>query len=235
MPRTLFSALLAVVAAFAPAGAAQASGGYYTFEGGSGRQRAEVRSALRASSFDWNVVPVQVTVHLGPGVRTHATPGHIYVDADLLNAGRFAWAMIQDEYAHQVDFFVFDDSARALLLGALGGRDWCYSEPGLQHSEYGCERFASMLVWAYWPSRHNAYRPSSPTDESAAMAPAEFRQLVSELLAARKPSPRMGAIQRLSGGRATSRRAKRVQIAKSRTRPARRRRATGIRLIVARP
>jgi hypothetical protein len=58
---------------------------------------------------------------------------------------------------------------------------------GLAHDEYGCERFASTLVWAFWPSKHNAYRPSSRNDESAAMEPTRFRALVSGLLGIQNP------------------------------------------------
>jgi hypothetical protein len=41
-----------------------------------------------------------------------------------------------------------------------------------------------MVAWAYWPTRESAYRPVSPRDETAAMAPAEFRQLLSSLVGA---------------------------------------------------
>jgi hypothetical protein len=173
--------MLAVLAFAAPA---HAGGGNYVFDGGSAKQRAEVRSALEASAFDWNLVPAQITVHIRRGVDSHAFPGHIWLDADLLSAGRFSWAVVQDEYAHQVDFFLFDEAKRAQLTQALGAADWCYGLPGLAHSQYGCERFASTLVWSYWPSSDNTYRPRSANDESAAMAPARFRALLGELLAA---------------------------------------------------
>jgi hypothetical protein len=91
---------------------------------------------------------------------------------------------VQHEYAHQVDFFLLDDAKRALLLDRLGGADWCYSAPGLAHSAYGCERFASTLAWAYWPNAANTMRPASPRDESAAMAPASFRALLASLIGA---------------------------------------------------
>ena len=87
-----------------------------------------------------------------------------------------------DEYAHQVDFFVLDPARRALLQQRLGASAWCYEVSGLAHGAHGCERFASMVAWAYWPSKHNAYRPVSPADESAAMPAAEFRSLVSTVV-----------------------------------------------------
>jgi hypothetical protein len=174
--------LLVIAAALALAGPAQAAGGDYVFDGGSKGQRAEVRAALAASSFDWSLVPARVTVHIRPLDHSYSTPGHVWLDADLLSAGRFAWAVVQDEYAHQVDFFLFDSAARSRLNAVLGARDWCYGVKGLAHHEYGCERFASTLVWAYWPSKDNAYRPQSSNDESAAMAPAPFRALLGELL-----------------------------------------------------
>jgi hypothetical protein len=174
----LASALLAL----AVPGQALARGGDYSVDGGTQAQQAQVRKALDASAFDWGVIPGRVTVHIGAVGVSHARPGHVYLDGGLLNAGRFAWATVQDEFAHQVDFLLFDDATRAQLTRALGARDWCYGVQGLAHHEYGCERFASTLVWAFWPSKDNAYRPANPNDESAAMAPARFRALVSGLL-----------------------------------------------------
>jgi hypothetical protein len=185
MLRGLLIALLASLAFSAPA---YAGGGNYLFDGGTPKQQAEVRKALNASSFDWSVVPEQVTIHVVPsGLEySQARPGHIWLDANLLSAGRFSWAVVQDEYAHQVDFSLFDDETRARLATALGASVWCHSTlPGLNHSAYGCERFASTLVWSYWQSAHNSYRPASAKDEAAAMAPAKFRALLGSLLAAR--------------------------------------------------
>jgi len=186
MLRALRPALVSLLAALVLAGPAQAGGGDYVFDSGTPRQQAQVRAALEASAFDWNVVPARITVHIAPGTGSYARPGHIWLDARVLDAGRFAWAVVQDEYAHQVDFFLFDAATRDRLKTALGARDWCYGVAGLRHHEYGCERFASTLVWSYWPSRHNAYRPQSPRDESAAMAPARFRALMAELIASRR-------------------------------------------------
>lgn len=177
----LGSIVAAVVLAFAPS--ALAAGGNYRIVGGSSAERTQVKRALDASRFDWGVVPHQVTIHIRPGVDSHAVPAQIFLDRDLLGAGIFSWAVVQDEYAHQVDFLLFDDEVRARLNAALGGRAWCHrSAPGLPHSSYGCERFASTLVWAYWPSRHNAYRPRSGRDEAAAMPPARFRSLVQQVV-----------------------------------------------------
>jgi hypothetical protein len=176
--------LAVIVAALSLAGPAHAAGGDYVFDGGTKWQRAEVNAALKASAFDWDLVPARITIHIRRVSGSYSRPGHIWLDADLLSAGRFAWAVVQDEYAHQVDFFLFDAATRARLSAALGAKDWCYGVIGLAHHEYGCERFASTLVWAYWPSKDNAYRPSSPSDESAAMAPAAFRALLTEVLAA---------------------------------------------------
>lgn len=89
----------------------------------------------------------------------------------------------QDEYAHQVDFFLLTPSMRAELQSALGAKAWCYEDAAvLAHSDQGCERFTSVLPWAYWQSRDNAYRPTSTSDESAAMAPAKFRSLLATLI-----------------------------------------------------
>jgi hypothetical protein len=182
-----FLLLALCLASLALPGTALARGGDYAFEGGTHAQRSQVRAALGASTFDWDAVPTRVTIHIRPNVPTQATPGHIWLDARLVSSGRFAWAAIQDEYAHQVDFSRFDGATRERLTGELGARDWCYGVSGLRHGEYGCERFASTLVWAFWPSKDNAYRPTSPGDESAAMPPQQFRRLVTGLLGIGNP------------------------------------------------
>jgi len=187
MRRTVILALS--IASLALPGTALARGGDYVFDGGTHVQRSQVRAALQASSFDWGAVPTRVTIHIQPDIPTQATPGHIWLDARLVSSGRFAWAAIQDEYAHQVDFTRFDAATRERLTGQLGARDWCYGVRGLDHAEYGCERFASTLVWAFWPSKDNAYRPTSSSDESAAMPPQQFRTLVTGLLGIGNPFP----------------------------------------------
>ena len=182
-----FLLLVLTLASLALPGSALARGGDYTFDGGTQVQRSQVRAALGASMFDWSAVPTRVTIHIRPDVPTRATPGHIWLDARLVSSGRFAWAAIQDEYAHQVDFSRFDAATREHLTGQLGARDWCYGVTGLQHADYGCERFASTLVWAFWPSKDNAYRPTSSSDESAAMPPQQFRTLITGLLGMGNP------------------------------------------------
>ena len=177
--------LVSALAALALAGNAWAGGGDYVFDGGTANQQAQVRAALNASAFDWSLVPATITIHIGQFGGSRALPGHIWLDADLLSSGRFGWAVVQDEYAHQVDFFLFDAATRDRLNRELGGRDWCYGIRGLAHHDYGCERFASTLVWSYWQSKDNAYRPTSRGDESAAMAPGRFRSLMSSILSDR--------------------------------------------------
>lgn len=181
------SRLAATVAAALALGAgdAAAAGGNYTFAGGTPAEQRQVRSALDASSFNWSLIPVEVVVHIDSVGVSYARPGHVWLDKDLLDAGRFAWATIQHEFAHQVDFFLFDATARRELQGRLGAAAWCGEVSGLPHGAYGCERFASTAAWAYWPVADNSYRPESRDDESASMRPAEFRALVVELLRAR--------------------------------------------------
>jgi hypothetical protein len=181
----VFTAVLALGAA-APA---LASGGDYTFAGGTAKQQFQVKSALAASSFDWSLVPQQIVIHITPGMQSEATVGNIWLDANLLDAGIFSWGVVQHEYAHQVDFFLLDDTKRQALNVALGGTDWCYSVPGLAHAQYGCERFASTLAWAYWPNASNSMRASSVRDESAAMQPAKFRQLMTVMIGAPTTTP----------------------------------------------
>ena len=188
MRRVLQTLLPAAVAAlvFAHAGTAQAAGGNYRFDGGTAVERTQVREALKASSFNWSLVKAQVTIHIQRGTVSHAVPGEIWLDADLLDSGRFSWATVQDEYSHQVDFFLFTPEIRAQLQAALGAKAWCYENGSIQaHGDQGCERFTSLLPWAYWQSPDNAYKPTAKTDESAAMAPTRFKALLSRLIGTR--------------------------------------------------
>src|SRR3989337_759199 len=100
--------LLVLLAALLFPASALAGGGNYVFEGAKPVEQKTVRAALEASSFDWGIVPQQVTIHVGDYGVSHSTPGHVWLDRDLLGAGRFAWATVMDEYAHQVDFLVLD-------------------------------------------------------------------------------------------------------------------------------
>jgi hypothetical protein len=174
-------ALLTALALALPA-TADALGGNYVFDGGTARQQNEVRSALEASAFPWSVVPERITIHIRRSASSEATRGEIWLNSRLLDSGQFSWGIVQDEYAHQVDFFLLNDERRATLLRLLGGRDWCYGISGLAHAQYGCERFASTLAWSFWPSRHNCLRPKSPSDEAAAMRPRAFRALLARML-----------------------------------------------------
>jgi hypothetical protein len=184
MARTARTVLITALAALALTGQAQAAGGNYLVDGGTAKQRTQVRSALNASSFNWSIVKAQIKIHVASVGQSYSTRGEIWLDSRLLNAGRFSWAMVQDEYSHQIDYFLFDATTRAKLNSLLGGKDWCYGVDGLKHGEYGCERFSSTLVWAYWQSRDNAYKPGSKTSESASMSPARFRALMTELVGA---------------------------------------------------
>lgn len=155
----------------------------YTLNGGTPSQQQQVRLALDASSFSWSALPNTISVTIARGISTSSIPGAVWLDADLLDAGVFSWAFVQDEFSHQVDFLLLDDREREALNRALRSRVWCHLDwPGLPHSSYGCERFSSTFVWAYWPSAENAYRPRSKRDESAAMAPAAFRALLEPML-----------------------------------------------------
>jgi hypothetical protein len=152
------------------------------FDGGTPSEQATVRAALAASSFDWSVLPQVVTVHVGSYGDSYSTPGDVFVDAQLLDSQRFAWGVVQHEFGHQVDFLLLDDAKRAILQKALGAKDWCYGVEGLAHSDYGCERFASELSWAYWQSPDNSMQPSACGGESAGMPVTDFRALVTQLL-----------------------------------------------------
>jgi len=144
-PRILFLLFLAL-AVMASAPAAFARGGNYSFEGGTGAQRAQVENALAASSFDWSVVASQVTIHIGRNMDSHATPGDVWLDARLLDSGRFSWGVVQHEFAHQVDFLLLTQENRVELQRLLGAKAWCWDTSGFEHADYGCERFASTLA-----------------------------------------------------------------------------------------
>jgi hypothetical protein len=161
---------------------ALAAGGNYVFAGGTPFQQQQVVKALQASSFNWSLVPAQITISIGHGSATEAVPGQIWLNSDLLNSGRFSWGIVQHEYAHQVDFFLLNDRDRSELQQLLGGGDWCYERPTLTHSQHACERFASTLAWAYWQSPQNCLKPVDSTSESAGMPPAAFRALMTSLL-----------------------------------------------------
>jgi len=181
MRRALLILLVtACLGALAPS--ALAAGGRFDVIGGSPAQQATVRAAINASSFDWSVLPRTVTIHIGAVGDSYSTYGDVFIDASLLNSGRWAWGVVQHELGHQVDFFLLDDVKRATMLSLLGGKDWCYSVQGLKHSDYGCERFASELAWAYWPSADNSMRPTNPGDEAGFMPPAQFRATLASLL-----------------------------------------------------
>lgn len=184
MTRAITMTLAALAVALAVGGTAHAAGGDYVLQGGTSQQRAQVRGALEASAFDWGLVKRQVTIRIGRGITTHSRPGGIWIDSRLLDAGVASWGIVQHEYAHQVDFLLLDSGIRGRLLRLLGGREWCWGAQAFAHHEYGCERFASTLAWAYWPSSANILKPKSKDDESAAMAPGRFRALMTELVGA---------------------------------------------------
>jgi hypothetical protein len=181
MRRTLLM-LLAAACCGVFAQSALAAGGSYTVVGGTPKEQATVHAALDASSFNWGLIPSQITINVGSFGSSYSTYGQVFIDGSLLDAGRFSWGVVQHEMGHQVDFFLLDDAKRQILEQALGGKDWCYSVAGLKHSDYGCERFASELAWAYWPSPDNAMRPTAAGNEGAEMPVAQFRALLAGLL-----------------------------------------------------
>ncbi|MDX6388445.1 MAG: hypothetical protein QOD85_2247 [Gaiellaceae bacterium] len=177
--------LVLLLVAFAAVGvvpSAFARGGNYAFDGGTRAERIQVQKALSVSAFDWSLVQRQVTIHIESGIDSSAAPGEIWLDAGLLDSGRFAWGVAQHEYAHQVDFSLLNDGDHVELARLLGVQAWCSEAPGLEHSSYGCERFASTLAWAYWPNADNCMSPSAGGGESAGMAPAAFRSTLGRML-----------------------------------------------------
>jgi hypothetical protein len=176
---TLVAVIGLVAAAFTSS--AQAAGGHYTIDGGTRAEQAQVRLALDASSFNWDVVPGVVAVHIARGVDSDAAPGQIWLDADLLDAGRFAWGVVQHEYAHQVDFLALTEQMRAKLLPALGGASW-WGDGTTSHRALTSERFADEIAWSYWTSADNCLRPADAADEGGQVAPRAFRALLASIL-----------------------------------------------------
>ena len=104
----------------------------------------------------------------------------IQLDANLLDTGTFAWAIVQHEYAHEVDFLLLDDRARRVLAGFLGGSVWgagVTAAQGVAHDDQTGERFADAVATAYWPSAANAIRNAPDRRREAA-----FRNLLGGLL-----------------------------------------------------
>ena len=163
---------------------AQAAPPSYVFDGGTANEQSQVTQALAASSFDWSLIGQQITVHIGDYEGDYAVPGQVYLDASLLDSGTFAWGTVLHEFGHQVDFALLNDTERAQLNTALGGTVWTYAESPtpLQHDQYGCERFASELAWAYWPSAENSMSPRSIGVEADGMPPSQFRALLAQIL-----------------------------------------------------
>ena len=170
-----------LLAAFVLAGEAKAVGGHYAFVGGSDAARAAVHSALDASRFDWDLVEQEITIRITDCGCAGANPGEIILDEEVLTDLRFgpkyAWGIVQHEYAHQVDFFLLDARDRRRVRQWLGGSDWCYEDPDVDHDDHACERFASSLAWAYWARpRRNIMAVHT------AVTAAEFREVLPRLL-----------------------------------------------------
>jgi hypothetical protein len=166
--------LLVTAASLVLAPAALAKGGNYVFSGGTRAEQSQVKAALDASSFDFSLVPATVTIHVVRGIVPEATPGQIWLDASLLDTGRFAWGVVQHEYGHEVDFALLDDAARARLQAVLGGSAW---GDGAPHDQLTGERFADLVSWAYWQAPDNVMKPAG-----GAISPAAFRALLAQLL-----------------------------------------------------
>jgi hypothetical protein len=181
--RLLLSVLSLLATALLFSGAALASGGNYVFQGGTPAQQQTVKDALNASTFNWSLVTQQITINIAPVAVDDSTPGTINLDPSLLNSGEFAWGVVQNEYANQVDFYLLPQSADATFNSALGGTVWCRDDQaGLQTQQYGCERFASTLAWAYWQNPENCINPQATGGISGSMAPAAFRALLTSTL-----------------------------------------------------
>jgi hypothetical protein len=179
MFKRLLIQLSVAAATLAIAPAAFAAGGNYSFDGGSQTEQTQVTAALNASSFPWGIVPGPVVVHIQRDVASAAAPNQIWLDANLLDSGRFSWGVVQHEYAHQVDFALLDDASRAQLHSILGGSAWSGAEG---HSNLDSERFADLVSWSYWSSSDNVMKPLSTQDEGGQVTPTVFRAALAAIL-----------------------------------------------------
>lgn len=175
------------VAFLALAGDALAVGGNYVFAGGSPAAQAQVRAALERSTFDYDVVPAQITIRITNCGCAGARRGEIVLDETQLTRSpfgpRYAWGIVQHEYAHQVDFFVLAQSDRNLFTSRFGGIAWCYETSGVAHDDNGCERFATLVAWAHWRSSENIQRPGWRPQGAPALRRYRVRAFVARLLA----------------------------------------------------
>lgn len=151
----------AVVAALAFVGAAEAKGGNYEIVGATPTQQATIRDALEVSEFNWSVVPARITIRVSPDLANQAESvrGEIRIQSSFLDWGISAWASIQHEYAHQVDYYLLDNGRRDEALRVLG-LPFPWRDLSRPHDERGVEHFATMLSVAYWPSVLNLLRPT---------------------------------------------------------------------------
>jgi hypothetical protein len=172
---------ITVLAAFVLAGEAEAVGGHYVFAGGSDAARAAVSSALEASRFDWDLVEQEITIRITDCGCAGASPGEIILDEEVLTDPRFgpkyAWGIVQHEYAHQVDFFLLDARRPPPCPGMARRLRLVLRRPDVDHDDHACERFASSLAWAYWPRpRRNIMVVHT------AVTAAEFREMLPQIL-----------------------------------------------------
>jgi hypothetical protein len=181
--RLLLSILSLLATALVFSGGALASGGNYVFQGGTPAEQQTVTNGLNASSFNWSLVPRQITIVISPIAVDNSVPGTINLDPSLLDSGEFSWGVVQNEYANQVGFFLLPQGAEAAFSAGLGGTVWCRDDQaGLPTAQYGCERFASTLAWAYWQDPQNCIRPDATGGISGSMTPAAFRALLASTL-----------------------------------------------------
>ncbi|HZC31608.1 MAG TPA: hypothetical protein VE261_08815 [Gaiellaceae bacterium] len=164
---------------------ALAAGGDYVIEGGTPAEQAQVQAALGASSFDWSLVPITVTIHIERGLPggSYSTYGQSWLDAGVLDTGRFSWGMVQMEYANQVQQTLVPPSLHDELAGLLGGKQWCYENPMLPPQDNACERFAALVAWAYWPSSDNCMAPAGNDAWATPISAPAFRAYLARTLA----------------------------------------------------
>lgn len=57
-------------------------------------------------------------------MASQAMASRIWPDADLLDGGTFSWRVVQQDYAHLVDFTLLTDTRRPQFQTLLGGTSW---------------------------------------------------------------------------------------------------------------
>ena len=130
------------------------------------RQQATVRAALEVSSFDWSVLPARSSStsrrSAAPTPRPATSTSTARCSTPAASRGA---SSSTSSHTRSTSSSSTTRSARRSTQRSAAATG-ATASPGLAHSAYGCERFASELAWAYWPSADNSMSPAATHGES---------------------------------------------------------------------